>query len=60
MEYEESVINTPEFMPVGTQATVKGMSPEELKEVGSNIILSNTLPIWIRQHLVLVLFLQHL
>jgi queuine tRNA-ribosyltransferase len=32
---------TPAFMPVGTQATVKGMSPEELKDVGAEIILSN-------------------
>ncbi|HBU05920.1 MAG TPA: tRNA guanosine(34) transglycosylase Tgt, partial [Nitrospiraceae bacterium] len=35
-------INTPAFMPVGTQATVKAMSPEELKEIGAEIILSNT------------------
>ena len=33
---------TPMFMPVGTQATVKTQSPEELKEMGSGIILSNT------------------
>ena len=33
---------TPMFMPVGTQATVKTLSPEELKEVGSGVILSNT------------------
>jgi len=36
------VINTPIFMPVGTKATVKSMIPEELKEIGSEIILSNT------------------
>ena len=36
------VIETPIFMPVGTQATVKSMTPEELKEIGSQIILSNT------------------
>ncbi len=35
-------IETPIFMPVGTQATVKTMSPEELKEIGAQIILSNT------------------
>ena len=34
------VIETPIFMPVGTQATVKSMTPEELKEIGSQIILS--------------------
>ena len=33
---------TPMFMPVGTQATVKTQSPEELKEMGSGIILANT------------------
>jgi queuine tRNA-ribosyltransferase len=42
------IIETPEFMPVGTQATVKGMSPEELKETGANIILSNTYHLWMR------------
>lgn len=39
---------TPMFMPVGTQATVKTLSPEELKEVGSDIILSNTYHLWLR------------
>lgn len=35
-------IQTPIFMPVGTQATVKSMTPEELKENGAQIILANT------------------
>ena len=39
---------TPMFMPVGTQATVKTLSPEELKEVGSGIVLSNTYHLWLR------------
>lgn len=39
---------TPAFMPVGTQATVKGMAPEELKEMGAGIILSNTYHLWMR------------
>lgn len=39
---------TPIFMPVGTLATVKTMSPEELKEIGSQIILSNTYHLWLR------------
>lgn len=39
---------TPAFMPVGTQATVKTMSPEELKEMGSGIILGNTYHLWLR------------
>jgi len=42
------VIETPVFMPVGTLATVKTMSPEELKEIGAGIILSNTYHLWIR------------
>jgi queuine tRNA-ribosyltransferase len=36
------VIDTPIFMPVGTKATVKSMTPEELKEIDAQIILSNT------------------
>lgn len=39
---------TPIFMPVGTQATVKTLSPEELKEVGSAIVLANTYHLWLR------------
>lgn len=39
---------TPMFMPVGTLATVKTMSPEELKEAGSQVILSNTYHLWLR------------
>ena len=42
------VIETPIFMPVGTQATVKTMSPHELKEIGSQIILSNTYHLHLR------------
>ncbi|MCX7920674.1 MAG: tRNA guanosine(34) transglycosylase Tgt [Clostridia bacterium] len=40
--------DTPAFMPVGTQATVKGMSPAELKEIESQIILSNTYHLYMR------------
>ncbi|BAM47170.1 tRNA guanosine(34) transglycosylase Tgt [Amphibacillus xylanus] len=39
---------TPIFMPVGTLATVKTMSPEELKEINAQIILSNTYHLWLR------------
>ena len=42
------IVDTPVFMPVGTQATVKTMSPEELKEVGAEIILSNTYHLFLR------------
>ncbi len=41
-------IQTPTFMPVGTQATVKAMSPKELEEIGAEIILSNTYHLHLR------------
>ncbi|KXZ39422.1 queuine tRNA-ribosyltransferase [Alkalithermobacter thermoalcaliphilus JW-YL-7 = DSM 7308] len=41
-------IQTPIFMPVGTQATVKSMTPQELKEINSQIILSNTYHLYMR------------
>ncbi len=42
------VIETPVFMPVGTKATVKALSPEEVEEAGSQIILSNTYHLYLR------------
>ena len=42
------VYDTPMFMPVGTQATVKTLSPEELKAINSAVILSNTYHLWLR------------
>jgi len=41
-------IQTPVFMPVGTQATVKSMAPEELQTLGAEIILSNTYHLYLR------------
>lgn len=41
-------VQTPVFMPVGTQATVKAVSPEVLKSLGAQIILSNTYHLHIR------------
>ena len=41
-------VQTPIFMPVGTQATVKSMTVEELKENGAQIILSNTYHLYLR------------
>ncbi len=41
-------IETPVYMPVGTQATVKGVLPSTLKEIGSQIILSNTYHLYMR------------
>ena len=39
---------TPVYMPVGTQATVKGVLPRDLKEAGSSIVLSNTYHLYMR------------
>ena len=41
-------IQTPIFMPVGTQATVKSLTPEELKDMNAHIILSNTYHLFLR------------
>jgi queuine tRNA-ribosyltransferase len=42
------VIETPAFMPVGTQGSVKAMSPRELREVNAQIILGNTYHLFVR------------
>ncbi|MDQ0299839.1 queuine tRNA-ribosyltransferase [Salibacterium salarium] len=41
-------IDTPIFMPVGTLATVKTLSPDELDEMAAQVILSNTYHLWLR------------
>ncbi|WP_412990020.1 tRNA guanosine(34) transglycosylase Tgt [Pediococcus siamensis] len=48
IETPHGTFPTPIFMPVGTQATVKAMSPEELEAIGADIILSNTYHLWVR------------
>jgi len=47
-------INTPAFMPVGTQGTVKAMSPRNLDEVQTEIILGNTYHLYLRPGLELI------
>jgi queuine tRNA-ribosyltransferase len=42
------VVDTPQFMPVGTNATVKALDPADLKEAGASIILSNTYHLYLR------------
>src|ERR1700750_1082258 len=42
------VIDTPAFMPVGTQGSVKGVSPRELHELEAQIILGNTYHLFVR------------
>jgi len=48
LKLNHGTIETPIFMPVGTYGSVKAMAPNELKEVGSQIILGNTFHLWLR------------
>src|SRR5437879_9303389 len=42
------IIDTPAFMPVGTQGSVKGVSPRELRELNTQIVLGNTYHLFVR------------
>jgi queuine tRNA-ribosyltransferase len=42
------VVDTPAFMPVGTYGTVKALSPQDLEQVGAQIVLGNTFHLWLR------------
>jgi len=46
--FERGTVETPAFMPVGTYGTVKAMTPEELREIGAQIILGNTFHLMLR------------
>ncbi|MCG9758013.1 MULTISPECIES: tRNA guanosine(34) transglycosylase Tgt [Pseudoalteromonas] len=46
--FDRGVVETPAFMPVGTYGTVKGMTPDELKETGAHICLGNTFHLMLR------------
>ena len=48
IKYKDQMYETPMFMPVGTQATVKTLSPEEVKATKAGIILANTYHLWLR------------
>lgn len=48
LNFPRGTIETPAFMPVGTYGTVKAMTPEELKEMGAEIILGNTFHLMLR------------
>lgn len=48
LETNYGIVETPMFMPVGTRATVKGLSPEEVKACGSGVCLANTYHLWLR------------
>ena len=42
IETNHGIVETPEFMPVGTQATVKALTPGDLRDAGTQMILGNT------------------
>ncbi len=46
--FERGTIETPAFMPVGTYGTVKAMTPEELQDLGAQIVLGNTFHLMLR------------
>ena len=48
LELPHGTVETPIFMPVGTQGTVKTLHPAELEELGAQIILGNTYHLWLR------------
>jgi queuine tRNA-ribosyltransferase len=48
MDFPRGSVETPAFMPVGTYGTVKAMTPEDLEDVGAQIILGNTFHLYLR------------
>ena len=48
LHFERGTVDTPAFMPVGTYGTVKAMTPEELTDLGAQIVLGNTFHLWLR------------
>ncbi|HJX34666.1 MAG TPA: tRNA-guanine transglycosylase, partial [Desulfatiglandales bacterium] len=48
LETAHGEFETPAFMPVGTQGSVKALSPEDLEEAGIKIILANTYHLYLR------------
>ena len=48
LQLTHGAVETPAFMPVGTGATVKGITPADLREIGADIVLSNTYHLWLR------------
>ncbi len=48
LKFQRGVVETPAFMPVGTYGTVKAMTPEELQDLGAQIILGNTFHLMLR------------
>ena len=54
LQLAHGTIDTPAFMPVGTYGTVKAMAPDELRELGAQIVLGNTFHLWLRPGLEVV------
>ncbi|MEP7329216.1 MAG: tRNA guanosine(34) transglycosylase Tgt [Betaproteobacteria bacterium] len=54
LELNHGVVETPVFMPVGTYGTVKAMAPNELVEIGAQVVLGNTFHLWLRPGLEVV------
>jgi len=48
LNFARGAVETPAFMPVGTYATVKTLTPEDIKSIGAEIILGNTFHLWLR------------
>jgi queuine tRNA-ribosyltransferase len=48
VELAHGAVETPAFMPVGTYGSVKAMAPDELAQVGAQIVLGNTFHLWLR------------
>lgn len=48
LQFDRGTVETPAFMPVGTYGTVKSVTPEEIREIGAEIILGNTFHLWLR------------
>lgn len=48
LEFARGIVETPAFMPVGTRGTVKGMTAEELRQAGAEMVLANTFHLMLR------------
>ncbi|MGY0504051.1 tRNA guanosine(34) transglycosylase Tgt [Luteimonas sp. e5] len=54
LSFPRGTVETPAFMPVGTYGSVKGVFPEQVRELGAEIILGNTFHLWLRPGLEVV------
>src|SRR6476646_6022124 len=48
LTFPRGTVETPAFMPVGTYGSVKGVTPEQVRELGAEIILGNTFHLFLR------------